>query len=88
LIYRSGYLPRAIGVLMQIAGAGYLLDGFALILSPALHSALFPFSLLPAFVAESALCLWLLIRGVDVRRWRALASPTASPALGAGGGGA
>lgn len=72
LIFRSGYLPRAIGVLMQIAGAGYLLDGFALILSPPFHSAIFPFSLMPALVAESALCLWLLIRGVDVARWRAL----------------
>lgn len=26
--------------------------------------------LLPAFVGELALCLWLLLRGVDLPRWR------------------
>lgn len=73
LISRSGYLPKLIGVLIQIAGLGYLLDGFALILSPAFHSMIFPFSLLPAFVAESSLALWLLVKGVDVARFEARA---------------
>jgi hypothetical protein len=29
LAYRSGYVPRALGVLLVIAGAGYLVDSFA-----------------------------------------------------------
>ena len=41
---------------MQIAGLGYLIDGFAFILSPAFHAIIFPASLLPAFVAESSFC--------------------------------
>lgn len=79
LIYRCRYLPRLLGALMVLAGLGYLLDGFSLILSPAFQALVFPFTLLPAFVAESALALWLLVRGVDVpefERARAAAEPT------------
>jgi len=83
LIHRAGFLPKVLGIMMAIAGAGYLLDGFALILSPALHAAIFPASLVPAFVAESSLCLWLLVKGVDVAKWEARAR--AAPEAPAGG---
>ena len=69
LIFRSGYLPRAIGVLMQVAGVCYLANSFALVLSPALASKLFPAIMLPPFVAETSLALWLLFKGVDVTKW-------------------
>jgi hypothetical protein len=69
LIFRSGYLPKTIGVLMQIAGVCYLTNSFALILSPALANRLFPAILVPAFVGEASLCLWLLVKGVKVERW-------------------
>jgi hypothetical protein len=70
LIFRSGYLPKLIGVLMQIAGLCYLTDSFALVLSPPLADRLFPVILLPALVGEASLCLWLLVKGVNVSRWR------------------
>ena len=78
LIARSGYLPKLLGVLMLIAGLGYLLDGFALILSPAFHAVIYPASLLPAFVAELSFCLWLVVKGVDVARWNARVSAQAA----------
>ena len=70
LIVRSGFLPRFLGWLMQLAGACYLVNSFALILAPPLAKALFPAILAPAFIGETSLCLWLLIKGVDVARWR------------------
>jgi len=70
LIYRSGYFPKWIGVLMGLAGVGYLINSFAMILSPALASLLFPAILLPALVGESSLALWLLVKGVDEDAWR------------------
>ena len=70
LIFRSGYLPKPIGVLMQIAGLSYLTNSFALILSPAVANRLFPAILLPAFVGEASLCLWLLVKGVNVPKWQ------------------
>lgn len=73
LIFRSEYFPKAIGVLMQVAGACYLVDSFALILAPALANRLFPAILLPPFVGEASLCVWLLVKGVNLEKWRARA---------------
>ncbi len=74
LIFRSGYLPKTIGVLMQIAGVCYLTNSFALILAPAFANRIFPAILVPAFVGEASLCLWLLVKGVNVQRWKEQAS--------------
>ena len=71
LIAGSGYLPSLLGVLMQIAGLCYLTNSFALILSPPFAARLFPEILLPAFVAEASLCVWLLTKGVNVSAWNA-----------------
>lgn len=70
LIRRSEYLPRAVGVLMALAGASYLINSFTLIVSPPLAARLFPAVLLPALVGELTLCLWLLFRGVDMTKWK------------------
>ena len=77
LIYRSGYLPKTIGVLMGVAGVCYLGNMFALILSPSLADFLFPVAMLPVLLGEGSLALWLLVKGVDVPRWRARAGETA-----------
>jgi len=78
LIFRSGFLPRILGRLMQLAGLSYLVNSFALVLVPAVASRLFPLILLPAFVGELSLSLWLLVKGVDIVKWRALA-PSPQP---------
>jgi hypothetical protein len=69
LIYRSGYMPAVIGVLMEIAGVCYVVNSFALLLSPPLSSRLFPAILIPAFIAELSLALWLLVKGVNPEKW-------------------
>ena len=69
LIFRSGYFPRIVGVLMALAGVSYLGNSLALLLAPALASALFPAILVPAFVGELSFALWLTFKGVNVRQW-------------------
>jgi len=64
LILRSRLVPRVIGALMIAAGASYFVNSLTAILSPALNAALLPGILLPAFVGESSLALWLTIKGV------------------------
>jgi hypothetical protein len=69
LIFKSGYFPKAVGVLMQIAGLCYLTNSFALLLAPSFASRIFPTILIPAFVGELSLCLWLLVKGVNIEKW-------------------
>jgi hypothetical protein len=78
LIHRSGYLPRLLGTLLVAAGACYLFNGFAVILAPSFSANLFPWILLPSFVAELALALWLVAKGVDMEQWNARALGPAS----------
>jgi len=69
LIFASGFLPRVLGVLMAIAGGCYLINSFAFILSPRLASILFPSILVPAFIGELSLAVWLTVKGVNVPKW-------------------
>jgi hypothetical protein len=69
LIIRSGYLPSLLGMLMQLAGVCYLVNSFALVLAPGFAPSLFPVIMLPPFVAELGMALWLLVKGVDMTAW-------------------
>jgi hypothetical protein len=69
LIYRSGFLPRIIGLLLAIEGACYLTNSFGLFLAPAFAARFFGF-LLVSGIAEVVLCLWLLLRGLNVAKWQ------------------
>lgn len=71
LIARSRYLPRVLGLLMQLAGACYLINSWTLLLTPRIESRLFPLILMPCLVAEMSLALWLLVKGVDTDAWTA-----------------
>jgi hypothetical protein len=69
LVFRSGFLLRILGVLMTVAGLCYLTSSFASFLAPAFTTHLVPYILMPAGVGELALCLWLLVMGIDVENW-------------------
>lgn len=62
LIFKSTFLPRIIGVLMMIAGLGGLT-----FLSPP-FSVKYPYIMAIA-IGEFVLTLWLIVKGVNVRRW-------------------
>jgi hypothetical protein len=70
LIFMSGYLPRLIGLLMQLAGVCYLIACFAALFAPAFANMITPAILLPPLIGESSLCLWLLVKGVNISKWK------------------
>jgi len=72
LVFKSGFLPRIIGILLIIAGFGYVIDSFALFLLPDLNIDISQFT----FIGELLMLLWLLIKGVNIEQWekRALES--------------
>jgi hypothetical protein len=65
LIARSGYLPKAIGILFVVGGLGFFLRSTTYIVAPSLSS---PLMLLPMALAGIPMMVLLLVRGVDVRR--------------------
>jgi hypothetical protein len=69
LIFRSAFLPRILGALMALAGLGWLT-----FLSPPFANRLSPYNLVLGFLAELSLMLWLLVRGVNIQRWKEQAS--------------
>lgn len=64
LVFRSSFLPRILGVLLVIDGIGWMLY-----LSPTLGPHLFMAEAIASALAEIPLQLWLLIMGVNSRRW-------------------
>ncbi|MFC2970371.1 DUF4386 domain-containing protein [Acidimangrovimonas pyrenivorans] len=72
LLFRSGYFPRLLGPLMGVAGLVYLTGSSLRLLAPGLYEAFSPAYGL-CLLAELSLCLWLLIRGVNMARWPAQA---------------
>lgn len=79
LVFRSTFLPRVIGVLLAIGGLCYLIYSFATFLAPGFAAHLVPYIQLPSGVAELSLCLWLLVMGVNVSRWKEQASKALEP---------
>jgi hypothetical protein len=64
LIFRSTFLPRILGVLMALAGMGWLIY-----LSP-LGKHLTTYVEVLGVLAEGSLMLWLVVKGVNVQRWK------------------
>jgi hypothetical protein len=65
LVYRSGYLPRLLGVLLVLDGIGVLVWFLQALLLPEYPAIAYP-GLAVSFVAEVGLGLWLLVMGVRV----------------------
>jgi Domain of unknown function (DUF4386) len=70
LVFRSTFLPRAIGVLLAIDALAYLVYGFADLLAPGFAAHLVPWIQSPSLLSEGSFYLWLLIVGVNVERWK------------------
>ncbi len=63
LALSSRQMPRPLGVLLVLAGAGYLIDTFSFFLIPGYDGSASPVVLAPALVAEVWFALWLLTKG-------------------------
>lgn len=73
LVFRSTYLPRALGLLLMLGGAAYLANSLISLLAPGALSGKALVLLAPAGLAEIALAMWLLAFGVNAGRWKEMA---------------
>jgi hypothetical protein len=75
LVYKSGYLPKFLGILLLVVAFCYLIQDFGNMLFPQ-YKALFTSIGSLAFL-EIAFPLWLLIKGVNVEQWQKRVSESA-----------
>ena len=68
LIYRSTFVPRVFGVLLMVAGLTWAMYFWPPLLN-SVRSVALPF----AGLAEIAFPVWLVLKGIDVPAWRAVA---------------
>jgi hypothetical protein len=66
LVFRSGFLPRWIGVWLMINCFGYVILSAIALFALAYYQAAFKYSQ-PVLLGELAIMLWLLIRGANVK---------------------
>jgi hypothetical protein len=64
LLWRSPRFPQILGLLMSLAGAGYLLETGTVLLASSLAPLARQLVVVTALAGEGALCLYLLIQGV------------------------
>lgn len=69
LIFKSTFLPRILGILLAIAGFGWLMY-----LSPPFALPLFPVIGVLSAIGEIPLELWLIVKSVNEQRWKEQAS--------------
>jgi len=63
LVFKSGFLPRILGVLLIAACFGYLADSLTPLLLPGYADIVGRFASIALTLGEPAIILWLLIRG-------------------------
>ncbi len=66
MVYKSGYLPRIIGILLMIGCVGYVMDSFIFFLNPDFGVTVSEFT----FLGEVCILLWLMVKGVNVEEWK------------------
>ncbi len=73
LIFRSTFLPRALGVLGMLGGLGWLT-----FMVPPLATRLYPYVVTIGLLGAAALIVWLLVFGVREQEWKEQARQSAA----------
>ena len=81
VVFRSGFLPRIVGLLLGVAGACYFVNGFSFFLAPSVHARLVPYILFPCLPGEGLYNVWLAVFGLNVVKWRAWAAGAPSRSM-------
>lgn len=66
LIYRSDYLPNFLGILLAIAGMGFVANSLLIVVAPFYATSAF---FLPMLLTNFVFIFWFSLRGVDSDNW-------------------
>jgi hypothetical protein len=78
LVFKSGYFPRILGIMLMVTCLGYLMDSFGILFpSSGVLSMVSSAVLAVGVIGELSFTLWLLIKGVNVEQWEIRAHKSA-----------
>jgi len=63
LVFKSGFIPKVLGVLLMVGCCGYILNALTILIFPDYKTITYLGSMI-GFVAEILFIFWLLIKGV------------------------
>jgi len=65
LVFKSGFLPRVLGIFLMVGCVGYIIDFIGSFLFSTYNETIIPTLLtIPGSIGEIGICLWLLIVGI------------------------
>ena len=64
LAYKSGFIPRLIGIFLILNGIAYIIPSFVSLLFPGYHTVFSQFAMPFLILGEISITLWLLVKGV------------------------
>jgi hypothetical protein len=67
LAYKSGFIPRILGIFLILNGMAYIIPSFVSLLFPDFRSAAIQFAMPFWILGEVSITLWLLIKGVKAQ---------------------
>jgi hypothetical protein len=70
LVFKSGFFPRILGVLLVIAALGYFVDSFGILLFPDYAGIIAQVVPAALIIGELSFTFWLLVKGVDAKEWK------------------
>ena len=69
LVFKSGFLPKVLGILLMVGCIGYIIDFMGIFLfSNYSETGISTYLSIPGSLGEIGICLWLLIIGIKVNR--------------------
>jgi len=63
LVFKSGYIPRILGILLIVASFSYLIDSLGIILFPNYPEIISTVLAVPMTIGETAFVVWLVFKG-------------------------
>jgi hypothetical protein len=70
LVYKSGYFPKILGILLVLASFGYLLQSYGIFLVPQYKELLDAIVMVLAVPGELAFTIYLLWKGINFEKWK------------------
>jgi hypothetical protein len=68
LVFKSGFFPKILGVLLILAGLGYVIHCFTFFLFPQYAAMVASYASVPEGIGELSMVLWLLIVGANEQK--------------------